>query len=278
MSKDLARPSEIDDLSLVSVDDTDPNNPVVTMRVKGTVESVKWQMGPRLQDLGTLTEGLHTFTVSDTSSLDPATYGLTLEGRGGDDELLSDLTTLDLSYLGKQTNQKSNPVWVFGLDIVRWGTYLVSAEVIAAEWGLPGAKYNRRVSEVLGTLTSTVDLPNDSGANAKIMLDDFNVDFSSGMTEIPSIGNPQFLGAVFRESTNVFGKSGESSITIDFGAGSNPGDGFAPWIMPFSTVELVVDSGSPNAGLRDAVPEPSAALLFASFLTVCSMLYQGKRQ
>lgn len=183
-------------IKLVSIDDTDPNNPQVSFTVTGSVGSINWGLdGNVTQGLGTLPAGTYRFTVANIEGLAHSPHLLEIIGTNGQAPY-ADATWLDTSLLPDQSFSNTWQIAFLNLShnsITANGT-ISKSQIL---WGLPGQQYDRYLSSTSVVLTSFLpaDAPEESRTTAAPGLVVNGVEHL--MQEIPSIGSPNFWAAAF---------------------------------------------------------------------------------
>jgi hypothetical protein len=185
-------------IKLVSVDDVDPNNPVVTYMVTGNVGTVNWGLdGNVTNSLGAPPVGVSTFTVPNIEGLPHSLHLLEIIGTNGGSSYV-DSTSLNTSVLPNQTFANTWGI-VYNAPSLTHNSVTATGTINASEiiWGLPGQTYDRYISATSAVLTSLLppDAPNESITTAAPELIVNGTQYL--MQEIPSIGNQSFWGAAF---------------------------------------------------------------------------------
>jgi hypothetical protein len=204
-------------IKLVSVDDTDPNNPVVKYMVTGNVGTVNWGLdGAVTNPLGAPPVGVSTFTVPNIEGLPHSLHILDIIGSNGTNSY-ADSTTLNTSTLSDQTFANTWQILVTSLPFEDFphNNLTVNGNIHRSQvlWGIPGQYWDRFISSVSVVTNSLLpaDAPNEFRTSAAPAL---QVGGKYLMSEVFSLGTNTFWGAAFGDGNggprmiDIFSKSG----------------------------------------------------------------------
>ncbi len=184
------------------MNDSDPNNPVVSFMVNGNVGSVQWGLDGNLTNtLGTLPAGAYTFTVPDIEGLAHGPHVLEVVGTNGANRY-ADATRLDT---GPLPDQSFSDAWqiAYLFPSLSHSSVTTNGSIGLSQilWGLPGQQYDRHLSSTTVVLTSLLpaDAPQESRTTAAPRLVVRGVEHV--MQEIPGIGSNNFWSAAFGRCT-----------------------------------------------------------------------------
>ena len=187
-------------IKLISVDDKDPNNPVVSFTVTGSVGAITWDLDGGLTNaLGILSPGTYSFQVPNIEGLAHSLHTLEIVGSNGSAQY-GDAVPLDTSLLPDQSFSNTWQIFFQNLshNAVTANGIISASQII---WGLPSQQYDRHLSSTSVALTSFLppDAPKESITTAAPGLVINGIEHL--MQEVPSLGSPTFWGAAFGQCT-----------------------------------------------------------------------------
>ena len=188
----------INSIKLVSVDDDDPNNPLVSFTVTGNVGTIDWGLdGNVTNSLGVLSPGSYTLSVPNIEGLAHSPHLLEIIGTDGTAQYV-DSTTLDTSLLADQAFSSTWQI-TYLFPNLSHNSVTANGTISGSQimWGLPGQQYDRYLSSTSVVLTSflPVDAPEESRTTAAPGLVVNGTEYL--MQEIPSVGILNFWEAAF---------------------------------------------------------------------------------
>ena len=241
--QNLAVVDDIVDVEFDSVNDSDPNNPIVSFSLETNNPcSVIATFGEQELDLGILNEGEHSISLN-VGSLPPANHSLSLEASSTEtDAADTELAFFDNRFFSNQTVSGSWLVVVLVENIGTRGIFpSLSACVQRWQWSIEGANYDRKIQDFEFGFCST--LQNSEGlhlAFASLLFDRFSENGRLSLSESkdPTLCNGDNWGTSFVGQRVVFGKAGLSAVTANL-SGTTQGQ---PWLTTqFLGLKMVIE-------------------------------------
>jgi len=248
-------PVQPNPLQLVSVNDADPNNPVVTFTSTAAFTSGAWLFNGASHSLGAINLGVNTFTVNDVNQYGAGSHSIVVRGILGTATVDAELT-YDRSFSAQRQVAKTRAVYGaaegYGLRSL---TTTIVADVYLNNWTIPGATWHSFVGEARVLLSSTIPANSPpvvrTVGRVTLRANAFEHSGYRPTAEIQGTGS-QFWGAVFKGVVDSFGKNGSSNITADvslFTSDAGAGGSFA-WFVYGASPKLVISAARSGVGGR----------------------------
>ena len=224
-------------LTLVEVNDEDPNNPVLLYEIEGEFSSLEWFLADRHEHIERRGAGSFELPLSDLASLPRELHRFVLRGTAPDGTCVEDTVSLDLRPVSQPWGTDS---WLLFVPIEGIGLNAAirvrsNLNVYRWKWGIPGGEWNRYLGKPPGCaacsaarLLATSSLPeNGSTLGATLTLEGSTHDrshvYSRDRDQL--LTGDRFQGSYSVDETAVWARAGQTEVTVSV-SGSTDG---VPW-------------------------------------------------
>ncbi len=258
---ELLRNTTLEETSItaLSVDDTNPREPIITLDVVCEDCTVDWSLGPLSGQLNGVSSGLHLVTLEGVGGLPAELHTFTAEAMnmaGGSSETTA---TLDTSFRGIEVLQKLTGYYILMEGVgAKLGKRRLEVDVFNHAWSIPGAVYDVHVAPsgiisgvpaIRASITAALQ-HTQIGADSSAIIGFRVRNFNAGGEWSGSSGDVLHMCDTLKQDPDWcdsgglhfegFGRAGVSRIDANYFVSTRIGSSRVPWavIPPNLSIQL----------------------------------------